>query len=235
MKLRYCYLVLLMLSFVFTSCEYDNYDEPSAMLQGNIVYQGEAINLADNQVSFELWEPGWQLKTAINVPVAQDGSYSASLFNANYKLVFRQNQAPFRMMLNSATNSDTIMVNVSGTTTLDVEVEPYYMVRNPTITLSNDIVNASASLEQIITGEAARNVERVSLYINKTQFVDERGNYNLARTDIAGGDITDMSNITLSLNVPDLVRTQSYIYARIGVKLEGIEQMLYSPVQKLDL
>jgi len=139
------------------------------------------------------------------------------------------------MMLNSATNSDTIMVNVSGTTTLDVEVEPYYMVRNPTITLSNDIVNASASLEQIITGEAARNVERVSLYINKTQFVDERGNYNLARTDIAGGDITDMSNITLSLNVPDLVRTQSYIYARIGVKLEGIEQMLYSPVQKLDL
>lgn len=224
-----------MLSFIFASCEYDNYEEPGAMLQGRIVYNGEPIHVAINEVNFELWEPGWQLENPINVTVAQDGSFSQSLFNGTYKLAFRPNQGPFRMVHNSATDSDTILVDVQGTTVLDIEVEPYYMIRNPQISLSGDVVNASASLEQIITGEDARNIEQVSLFVNKTQFVDQRGSYNLARTDVAGADIEDLSNISLSTNVPDLVRSQSYIYARIGVKIEGIEDMLYSPVQRLEL
>lgn len=235
MKIRYSCLVLLMLSFVFASCEYDNYDAPSAVLQGRIVHNGEPIHVAINEVNFELWEPGWQLRNPINVTVAQDGSFSQSLFNATYKLAFRPNQGPFRLKQNSATNSDTILVDVKGTTMLDIEVEPYYMIRSPQISLSGDVVNASASLEQIITGEDAKNIERVSLYINKTQFVDQRGNYNLARQDLGAGDIEDLNNISLSLNVPDLVRSQSFMYARIGVKIEGVEDMLYSPVQKLEL
>lgn len=235
MKIRYNYLVLLMLSFILASCEYDNYEAPKAMLQGRIVYNGEPINVAVNEVNFELWEPGWQLRIPISVTVAQDGSYSASLFDASYKLIFRPNQGPFRMVTNTATNSDTILVDVSGTTMLDIEVEPYYMIRNPQITLSGNIVNATASLEQIITGEGARNIERVSLYVNKTRFVDQRGNYNLASTNLSAGDIVDLNNISLSLTAPDLVRSQSYIYARIGVKIAGVEDMIYSPVQQLTL
>ncbi|WP_161889094.1 DUF3823 domain-containing protein [Pontibacter russatus] len=235
MKIGYNFLILFILSIGLASCEYDNYDAPSAKLQGNIVYNGEPIGVAVNEVNFELWEPGWQLKTPINVTVAQDGSYSASLFNATYKLTFRPNQGPFRMVHNSATDSDTILVDVSGNTVLDIEVEPYYMIRNPQFSLNGNVVTATAGLEQIITGEDAKNVEQVSLFLNKTQFVDQRGDYNLARTDIAGADIADMGSISLSTNVPDLVRSQSYIYARIGVKIEGVEDMLYSPVQQLAL
>lgn len=235
MKIGYNFLILFLLSLGLSSCEYDNYDAPKATLEGRIVYQGEPINVAVNEVNYELWEPGWQLKTPINVTVAQDGSYSASLFNATYKLVFRPNQGPFRMVHNSATDSDTILVDVKGHTVLDIEVEPYYIIRSPQFALNNNAVNATASLEQIITGEDARNIEQVSLFLNKTQFVDQRGDYNLARTDIAGGDVVDINNISLSTNVPDLVRSQSFIYARIGVKIEGVEDMLYSPVQRLEL
>lgn len=235
MKIGYNFLILFILSIGLASCKYDNYDAPNATLQGKIVYNGEPINVAVNEVNFELWEPGWQLKNPISVTVAQDGSYSASLFNATYKLAFRPNQGPFRMVHNSATDSDTILVDVSGSTVLDIEVEPYYMIRNPQFTLNDNVVNATASLEQIITGEDARNIEQVSLFLNKTQFVDQRGDYNLARTDVAGADIEDLSDISLSTNVPDLVRSQSFIYARIGVKIEGVEDMLYSRVQRLEL
>jgi hypothetical protein len=235
MKIIYKLLIILMLSGSFASCEYDNYEPPQALFQGRIVYNDEPIPVASQEVYFELWEDDWQLRNSINVAVAEDGTYSALLFEGPYKLVFRENQGPFRMKMNPETNSDTVVVHVSGTTVQDIEVEPYYMIRNPQISMSGGVVNASFRLEQIITDEDARNVERVSLYINRTQFVDQRGNYHIAVRDVAAGDISDMDNISLSLEVPDLVRSQSYVYARIGVKIEGVEDMIFSPVEKLEL
>ncbi|WP_240485911.1 DUF3823 domain-containing protein [Anditalea andensis] len=217
------------------SCEFDNYDEPSSILSGNIVYQGEPINVAINEVNLELWEPGWQLKNRIDVIMNQDGSYSASLFNAEYKLMFRQNQGPFRMITNPETQSDTIVVNVNGNTNLDIEVMPYYMIRNPQIVLEGSVFNASANIEQIIMGENARDVERVSLYVNQTMFVDNRGNYNLASRNLSAADIEDMGNVNLSLEMPNLVRGQNFIYARIGVKIQGVEQLIFSPVQRFNI
>lgn len=235
MKMIYRLFAIFVLSWGFASCEYDNYEPPQSPFTGNIVYNGEPIPVASEEVYFELWEDNWQLRNPISVAVAEDGSYSALLFDGVYKLAFRENQGPFRMRTNTDTNSDTILVDVRGATVLDIEVEPYYMIRNPQISLSGETVNASASLEQIITNENARNVERVSLYINRTQFVDQRGNYHIANTEVAGGDITDMNNISLSLDIPDLVRDQSFVYARIGVKIEGVEDMIFSHVEQLEL
>ena len=235
MKIKYSFLLLMALAIGLASCGYDNYDAPESMLQGNVVYNGEAIHVATNEVSIELWEPGWQLSNRIDVAVAQDGSYSARLFNATYKMVFRDNQGPFIMNMNPETDSDTILVNLNGDLVMDIEVLPYYMIRTPAFTASGNTVTATANVEKIITNENARDVERVSLYLNKTQFVDSRGNYNIARTDIAGGSIPDLSNINLSVEAPDLNPPQSYIFARIGVKIQGVEHMIFSPVQRIDL
>jgi len=233
MKIRYIFFLLAGLSL--TACEYDNYDAPKSSLTGKVVYQGEPIHVASNEVNMELWEPGWQLRNRIDVTMDQDGSYSASLFDAEYKLVFRQNQGPFRMVTNPVTNSDTILVNVKGATQLDIEVLPYYMIRNAEITKSGSSVNATAAVEQIITDGNARIIERVSLYINQTAFVDNRGNYHRAVQHLQAADIDDLSNVSLSVAIPDLVRAQNYIYARIGVKIEGVEQMIYSPIQQIEL
>ena len=233
MKIKYIFF--LFIGWSLSSCDYDNYEAPKSSLTGNVVYQGEPINVASNEVNMELWEPGWQLRNRIDVTMGQDGSYSASLFDAEYKLVFRQNQGPFRMVTNPVTNSDTILVNVNGATVLDIEVMPYYMIRNPQITKNGSTVNATASVEQIITDANARDIERVSLYINQTTFVDNRGNYHLAVQHLQAGDIDELANVSLSLPLPDLVRAQNYVYARIGVKIQGVEQMIYSPVQQLEL
>jgi hypothetical protein len=235
MKIKNRFLLLVALAFGFASCGYDNYEAPESMLQGRVVYNGEALNLATNEVTMELWEPGWQLRNRIDVAVAQDGSYSAALFNATYKLIFRDNQGPFQMNTNGETSSDTIVVNLNGDLVMDIEVRPYYMIRNPNITANGNTITATANVEKIITDASARNVERVSLYLNKTQFVDGRGNYNFAKTDVAGSNIPDLSNVSLNVEVTNLNSPQDYVFARIGVKIEGVEHMIFSPVQKIQL
>jgi hypothetical protein len=53
--------------------------------------------------------------------------------------------------------------------------------------------------------------------------------------ELAGGSITDRNSISLNLTVPALAPAQDYVFARIGLKIDGIEDMLYSPVQKIQL
>jgi hypothetical protein len=222
------------------SCKKDNYDAPSVTLQGRITYQGEPINVSSKDVTFELWEPGWGRNGAIGVNVNEDGSYSTLLFNGNYKLIIPPSQGPFRSILNSETKTDTMLLQLNGGKTLDIEVMPYYMVRNPLLALSGtDKVQGSFKLEKIITDANAKDIESVFLYLNQTSFVD--GTNYIARTAINGGDITDPDNISLLVTIPASISAngttgnQTYVYARIGVKISGVEDLLFSPVQKIDL
>ena len=232
MKNKLFALFCFALSLGLAACETDNFEAPESKLEGNIVYQGEPLHLGYNEVNFQLWEPGWQKKGPIEVPVDQDGSYSALLFDAQYKLVFRPNQGPFRTIQNGSL-SDTVVVKVNGSQNLDIEVMPYYMIRNAQLSGANRTVTANFKLEQIIADANAKNVERVYLYVNKTAFVD-RGN-NIANKDLAGGNITDMNNIGLTVNVPAISPAQNYVFARVGLKIAGVEDMLYSPVQKIQI
>jgi hypothetical protein len=221
------------------SCKKDNYDSPSVTLQGRITYQGDAINVSSKDVTFELWEPGWGKNGAITVNINEDGSYSALLFNGNYKLVIPPSQGPFRSVLNNETNSDTVRLQLNGNRTMDIEVMPYYMVRTPQFALAGTTVGATCKLEKIITDANAKDIENVFLYLNQTAFVD--GTNYIARTSIAGSDIADPDHISLNVEVPASTSAngstgdQQYIYARIGVKISGVEDLLFSPVQKIDL
>ena len=233
-KLKFIILAVVVAG-LFASCAFDNYDEPGSFLEGSIVYNGEAINVSSRDVSFQLWEPGWQKSYPINVEVAQDGSYSSLLFSASYKLVIPSNQGPWRTKINSETGSDTILVNLTGSKIMDIEVEPYYMIRNTQFSVNGKNISATFKAEKIITDADAKNIERVNFYINKTQFVDFRSSSNIANAEIAGGDITNPDAISMTLTLPDLVPAQNYVYARVGIKIAGVEDMVFSTVQKIEL
>jgi len=94
-------------------------------------------------------------------------------------------------------------------------------------------VDASFSIDQIVTDERAKSVDRVYLYLNKTQFVS--GANNVKTVEIAGADIVDFANVNLSAGIPELVPAQQYIYARVGVRISGIQDLIFSPVQKINL
>ena len=231
MQLRSYFFILLVLAGFLTSCSKDNYDAPGSTFSGRIVYQGDPIEVEYNQVRFQLWQTGFGKLTPIDVVIKPDGSFSSMLFNGSYKLSFPGGQGPY-MTLHDGSSKDTLAIDISGNKTMDINVVPYYMVRNPQFNVSNGAVGANFSLEKIITDANAKDIERVTLYLNNTVFVS--GAANVANSNINGSDITDLNNITMSVNIPNLTRSQNYIFARIGVKISGVEDMIFSPVKELN-
>ena len=223
------YIIVFGALLLTTACELDNYNEPDAILTGNIMYNGEAIPVARNQVRFELWQSGYGAPGALDVPIAQDGTYSSRLFTGDYKLIFPSNEGPFKA------SSDTLYFGVNGNQAMDVQVTPYNMVRNAQFSHSAGTVSATCSVEQIITGADAKAVERVTLILNRTLFVDansgEEG--SIAQADAA--DITDLGSLSMSVEIPNDPKKpdQNYIFARIGVKMVGVEDMIYTQVEKI--
>jgi hypothetical protein len=230
MKIRFHHIILGLL-LAATGCKKDNYDAPSSKLTGRLTYKGQAINVEYNQVPFELYQPGFGKNAPIRGTFQQDGSYSTLLFNGNYKFTIPANQGPFMWKEVSAGKRDTLAVTVSGNQTLDIEVTPFYLINNAKITAANKIVNAVFDLQKVVTDANAKDIGAVVLYINKTQFVS--GSDNIAATEIAGSAITSMSNVSINVNVPTITPTQNYVFARVGLRVSGVEDMIFSPVVKV--
>lgn len=231
MKVILQYIVTVLCCASIISCKKDNYDPPSSLLTGRIVYKGEAINVEHDRVPFELYQYGFGKVGPINGAITQDGKFSHLLYDGDYKFVVRPGQGPF-LWPQSGGKADTISITVKGSMNMDIEVNPYYMIRTPQIAKGSAGITASCKAEKIITDAAnAKNIERVSLYINKTQFVS--GTDNIAKMDIAGSDITNPNNITMSVAVPNISPIQDYVYARIGLKIAGVEDMIFSPLTRI--
>lgn len=229
-------IALLSISLFLYACKKDNYDPPAAQLSGKLVYKGENINVEFNQVPYQLYQFGFGKTGPIsNTSFTQDGSYSVLLFNGTYKLLIPNGQGPFLWKKTPGGAPDSLTVTINGSQQLDLEVTPYYMIRTPQITGAGTNVTANFKIEKVITDANARNIERVNLYINKTAFVSGNGDYNVGNVSRAGADITDPNNVSLSITVPTLVPAQNYIFARIGLKIAGVEDMIFSPIVKLTL
>jgi ABC-type lipoprotein release transport system permease subunit len=115
---------------------------------------------------------------------------------------------------------------------MDIEIMPYNMLLSSQFAMSGRKGTGSLKLEKVIIDAVnSKTVKRVSLYVNTTQFVDA-GN-NVAKVDLRGADIKDISSVSLVADVPTLVPSQGYVYARIGLKILGVPGMIYTPIQKL--
>ncbi|NML41911.1 DUF3823 domain-containing protein [Chitinophaga sp. G-6-1-13] len=226
-------LFIIIIVLLAASCKKDNYAAPGTSFKGRIICQGEAVNVSQGEVFFELWESGWGKRTPVNVAIAQDGSFSSLLFDGNYQLVLPKGQGPYLTLPDAASHTDTMLLQLKGDRTMDIAVLPYYMIRNAKASANGRQVTTNCKLDKIITDTRAKNVERITLYVNRTQFVD--GINNIATQSINGGDIQDPGNITLQVNVPAVNPAQSSVFVRVGVKIEGVEDMIFSPVieQKL--
>lgn len=229
----YTYYIALLVAIATASCKKDNYDPPTSKLTGHVVYKGEALGLEYDQVKFEVYQYGFGKTGPIAAVFAPDGSYSMLLFNGEYKFIIPNGQGPFIWKQTAAGAPDTTVINLQGSQVQDIEVTPYYMLRNPKLTGSGGNVSGTFKIEKIITGASARDVEEVNLYINKTAFVS--GASNVAVKSMKGSDITDPNNVNLSIAVPTLNPAQSYVFARIGLKIAGVEDRIFSPIVKIDL
>jgi hypothetical protein len=224
--------ILLFLVCAAAACSKDNYKAPASILKGRLMYKGDSIGVERNQVPLQLYQYGFGKVGAINGNFSQEGLYSFSLFDGDYKLIIPNGQGPFLWKKLANGDPDSLSVTLKGDQTLDLEVTPYYMLRGAAFTGGGGAVTANFSVVKVIDDPAvAKDVERVTLYINKTQFVSDAD--NIGKTDLAGADITDPDHVSLNVTVPDTYPAQNYVYARVGLKIAGVEDMIFSSVTKV--
>ena len=231
MKINIRSISSFLLVAAIASCKKDNYKEPSAQLSGALQYKGEVINVERNQVPYQIYQYGFDKLGAINGAFAQEGTYGSLLFNGTYKFLIPVGQGPFMWKQLPSGAPDTLTITMSGPQTLNIEVTPYYMIRNAQISASGGKITATFKADKIITDANAKDIERVSLYINANQFVGPVGTDQIGSVDMAGTAITDPNNISLQINTPSL--TQKYVYARVGLKIVNVEDMIFSPLTKV--
>jgi hypothetical protein len=221
------------LGLLTAGCQKDNITPPTSVLTGRVTFQNEAVgvrgqgttNLTNQGLApLELWQRGEKFRNKIELYINQDGTYSATLFDGDYKLTLRSNGGPWQ------NSTDSIDVKVRGNTVVDVPVLPYFVVRNAAIAKSGSVITASCQVSQATAG---RNIESVTLFVNNSQFVDTN-NSLVGRTTKSGTDLSNLAQpLSFSLSLPSTARNA--VYARIGVKTQGVGELYYSPVQKITL
>jgi hypothetical protein len=228
-KLIIIIIKILMLSVCFTSCEYDNYDPPKIKLSGNITYNGKALGLKNAQILLKIYEDGWPLKAYDLIAVNQNGEFNALLYPGSYTLLRTSGVGPW---LDPLTPADSIKFNITRDTVMNIEVTPYFTIDNLSIKFNanKDSVNGSFTLTKI----APATIEKIGLYIGRLLILDINNNAGLyMEKRVSNGiNINGTNNIVVALT--DALKNDSYIFARIGVKVTNRQELIYSPVIKLE-
>jgi len=219
MKTLYSIPVVILAILMF-SCGLDNYDEPTSRLTGKIAYNGEAIGVRHASVIFDLYQDDYELSNTIEVFVDQDGTFSSMLFNGDYRMVARDNNGPW---LN---DSPPVEFSVKGNTQIEFKVTPYYTLSNVSIVRTGNNVTGNCTINKV---DGSKDMEEITLYVGKTRFVDDR-DYN----KIASVNQTPVSGANnLTVDISEVEAKHPVLYARIGVKINGVDQRVFSEIVQI--
>ena len=223
MKKITSFFTLLCCLLAISSCRYDNFDEPQSMLTGKVVYEGEPICVRAGGAEFALYQDGYALHNSIPVYINQDGTYSAVLFDGEYKLV-RMGNAPWERPSN-----DTIYITVKGNTVQDIPVTPYFSVRNVSFARNGNKVTARFTINKVV---ADANLENVGIYLGTGILTDEKQKEAELKL---GNTVSLNQENTAEIEIPSGLLNESYLYARVGVKSDKSSEYCYSQSIKVAL
>ncbi len=213
------YLILL-IGLLASSCALDNFEEPKSTLSGRVVYNGEALGLRSQGVELELWQHGYDLFQKIPVYVAQDGTFSAVLFDGDYKMTLIRGNGPWM------DRTDSIDVQVRGSQMIDVEVQPYYVVSNSSVSVNGNNLSVTFTIDGINTN---RNLEFAAVYMGRTSLTDAVRNEGVF--DIPADQIELGSPVTVEVPIPNGLSGRSEIFVRIGAKTVGVPELVYTQAE----
>lgn len=217
-------LIASLFCLLFASCEYDNYNEPTSILSGRVIYNGTPVGVRTNGTQLELWQNGFKLFTKIPVFIAHDGTFSASLFDGQYKLV-RMTGAPWLPQ-----TSDTIVVNVKGNTNIEVPVSPYFVIKNESFAVNAGSITVKFTVEKPVASAVLGNV---NIYFGNSILTDNIRNEGVVNVNLA--NVTLGQETTVVATIPAKVASSDYMFVRIGAKATVSSEYCFTRVQKIAL
>lgn len=200
-----------------TSIQIRNMGDPLYVIDGVQSDAGQFNNIDFNDI-----ESISVLKNdPISVFVGQDGTFSALLFDGEYRLTTRDGNGPW------VNNHESVTVNLKGHTEVNLEVTPYFMISNEQLSVTGSAMNASFMINRIVPDAK---ISRVMLLLSKTQFADDVNNlYRQDFSDVVPGSVNLSADISGNT---EIVKAKA-LYARVGVLANGADQAIYSPVVRL--
>lgn len=216
-RLTYFLLVII----CFSGCAVDNYDPPSTTFNGRLVFEGQPIQIRQGISVLQLYQPGYENQNPIAVNVKQDGSFSSTLFDGTYKLVRVAGNGPWE------NNPDSITIDVHGPTTIDVPVTPFFSISDVSFEVNDGVLIAQCKIKKNVD---SRQLEKISLFVNKTNLVDHTIQLTAAPTSTKNAaQVNEGETIILQQDLAGY-NTEPYLFARIGIKAEGSPEYSYSTV-----
>ncbi len=222
---QYIRMLLPILALFVAACSKDNKDAPDAFIKGTVKYGAQAIGLRSNGVQMELWQHGYQLFVKIPVHIDQDGTFSANVFEGNYKLTLLRGNGPW------ADRTDSIDVTVKGTVNVDVPVDPYFVLNNINFQRNGNMIDATFNVQSVNTSKA---FELVRLYVGQTIITDQNNNAGSITKNAAA--LPDLSQpVSMSVAIPGSMTGKKSVFVRLGVKTVGVAELLYSAPVEISL
>jgi len=210
--------LLTITSFLFTSCEVDNYDGPNASIHGKILDQnGKAVQFEQGSGSgrIKMEETSWSDNPVpLYFNVKQDGSYvNNKMFAATYLATLVEG-AFFPV------EGETIQV--SGDFEHDIHIVPYLdieWVGEPTV-LADKNISASFKFKRNEgpDGELKPDLMDYQLFISTTQYVGNN-NFDGTRFGQPINVTNDKENTTINITSIQPMKYATTYYLRIGVRV----------------
>ena len=146
------------------------------------------------------------------------------MFDGEYKLV-RKGGDPWQPQL-----TDTIVINVSGRTELDVPVTPYITLTDASYAVSGSSLSADFQINQVVSGSE---LQEVFVFMSNSVLLDR--NINDYAEALPVEALSFGSPASVSVSIPEDLQNAEYVFVRIGARSSNSNELIYTQAEKIEL
>lgn len=242
-------ILTVLAACLFTACEYDNYDEPSIVFTGNIVYNGQNV-LYDGDPAkplFRVIQTGYgKTDNGTAIQTSADGSFAHLLFPGRYYFTPQNNVYPFVFpeypYLGESEGYPQTRLDLYEDFSMNVEAIPYYLISD--FTAYFDAETQQIHMQCSVTPNTDERLNGVCPAITSVRgFVSTSTIVNSVTTCVknsSGRWPAFSGTSTQDIPIEDyhdayINNFRDYGYCRMAFELEGIpDYYLYTPVIKVE-
>lgn len=234
---------LILLAAFFTSCEYDNYEEPESVLEGTLTYKGQPYLYDGNPERglLKLLQTGYgKVDAGIGVYVSETGQFKQLLYDEQYGITLNNSQYPFEMpdfkSNGVGLGYDTVQFHVNKNVKLNFEVIPYYEIQDLKVTIEGaNFVARFKTVKTTGTIKEAPAIAKVRFYVGPSSKV----NGKTFLSAVKNVKPNDAGEFELTIKTKDyrskyINNFRNYAFCRVSVELDGVvDYYLFSDILKL--
>jgi hypothetical protein len=242
------FLYVIWIVFLLSSCEYDNYEEPSLFFSGKLVSKGERFLHDGNPAKpvLQLFQKGYgKVDAGTDVRVDEEGHFSQLIFPGEYWLTLNNIRYPFEFQkftsFGAGLGYDSVYMKINFHTTEELEVIPYYNITNFTAAIENNniVLRCMVSRNEEIK-DLVPNVIFGRGYVSTSSKVNSATICTKSKRAVISRNGSIEIEIPVAGNAPSyrgsyINNYRDYAFCRIAIELNGIPQYyLFSGIKKIE-